>query len=548
MYRAAIYILICLQLAASQIAAQVPTKRLPGSVNMPTASQIYPSLTGDGTYMVFYSNYTNTGDFQLMYSKKMRGGWDRGSVIDMYRYNLDHIGSHCLSYDGRYLFFSSMRSKGIGGFDIWYSERRGDGWSAPENVGKPVNTTGHEGHPSLSPDGKTLYFIRCERMDAQDKEACAIWTSVKKPNGRWSEPRPLPAPVNLAHETSPRILMDNETLVFASERAGGAGRQDLYITRRTDDRWSQPLAMEFLNTAANNEYIGIPAGGNVVYYTDIYKNRHHLYKAILPVEYRPKKIWLITGKVAVDGATPDSDVRIQAYEAGEATLFASAEMQQPEGTFFMALTEGSVYDFSVFPTQSGYTYHASLVDVSAPDRSNWVRPFFKLEKIGAQANIREVFTFEPGSADPGPFSQTAFKRLAGFIKMNPGYFVDVVVVTDSTTNAVSAPVDIVVSTEVAADEVPTSDDEWIDDSAWFGSDDDTGNGSTGDGSHAVVRKSLAVYDPTLALDRAMSIVNELQLYGCDISWISPGTDFASAPFDTPVADSLGYIVEIRLSK
>ena len=91
--------------AACAVFAQTPKKRVPGPVNMPTTSQIYPSLTGDGAYMVFYSNYTNTGSFELMYSNKKGGAWERGELVDFYRSNLDHIGSHCLSYDGQFMYF-----------------------------------------------------------------------------------------------------------------------------------------------------------------------------------------------------------------------------------------------------------------------------------------------------------------------------------------------------------------------------------------------------------------------------------------------------------
>ena len=48
-----------------------------------------------------------------------------------------------------------------------------------KNLGKPVNSTGNEANPSLSPDGKTLYFTRCESMDGMNKSGCTIYVSRK---------------------------------------------------------------------------------------------------------------------------------------------------------------------------------------------------------------------------------------------------------------------------------------------------------------------------------------------------------------------------------
>jgi hypothetical protein len=66
----------------------------------------------------------------------------------------------CLSSDGLALFFCSNRSGGMGSYDIWLTTRpsQAAAWSPPVNLGPPINTSGMEGMPCLSPDWKTLYF------------------------------------------------------------------------------------------------------------------------------------------------------------------------------------------------------------------------------------------------------------------------------------------------------------------------------------------------------------------------------------------------------
>ena len=64
-----------------------------------------------------------------------------------------------ISCDGQLLFFASNRKGGLGGTDIWVSERQEDGsWGDPKNLGRPINTEKDEEAPFITNDGKVLYF------------------------------------------------------------------------------------------------------------------------------------------------------------------------------------------------------------------------------------------------------------------------------------------------------------------------------------------------------------------------------------------------------
>ncbi len=80
-----------------------------------------------------------------------------------------------LSPDGTILFFGSDdRYDGYGGGDIYYSVKKGDGWSIPKNLGPVVNSSQSEGSPSFSPDGKYFYFSS-NRGDTKDTNGERIW-------------------------------------------------------------------------------------------------------------------------------------------------------------------------------------------------------------------------------------------------------------------------------------------------------------------------------------------------------------------------------------
>jgi len=413
--------------------AQTPRKRLPTGINIPTTSQVYPSVTADGMYMVFMSNYTNSGFFELMYSNKIGAdNWERGEPLHaINKTDLDHLGSFTVSYDGQYLFFSSQRAKGIGRFDIWYCERRGNGWSAPINMGKPVNSPGHEGNPSLSPDGRTLYFMRCESMDRTSKDNCTIYMAQKESSTRWGTPVPLPSSINTGNETTPRIMIDNQTLLFASDRPGGKGGMDLYQTRMESGRWSKPVALDFINSEKNDEFVSVPASGDVLYYHDKYNEHFQLFKALIPEALRPNPVVLMTGTVRFANAPP-MDALVQAIDVQSNETVASTRINSGDGSFFMALPAGSRYDFSVFPMQPGFAYHAEIIDLDSLDKSAWEKPAYTINRLQrGDGFVLEALHFDAESHGFTPESSVGLRRLLQFMKQNSGHHFEVVAYIDT---------------------------------------------------------------------------------------------------------------------
>ena len=235
------YFLLILCLVFHFSWSQAPKKRLPRTINIPSSSHKSPTLSGDEKLMIYMSDYSVSGGFELMYSKQVRPDqWTKPEPVKkIFKSNLDYLKSYFLSTDGNSFYFTSRRAPGIGGFDIWYSLRSGDTWETPQNMGKPINSFGNEGSPSLSADGKTLYFMRCEKMDHRNADNCTLWVSEKKGN-RWQEPQELPPPVNTGNEFNPQILADHQTLIFSSDRPEGKGGMDFYLTRYENGEWTEP--------------------------------------------------------------------------------------------------------------------------------------------------------------------------------------------------------------------------------------------------------------------------------------------------------------------
>jgi hypothetical protein len=127
-----------------------------------------------------------------------------------------------LTLDGT-MYFSSNRAGSLGQNDIYRARRRDGGWTAPENLGAPVNTSGREYDPFIAPDESYLIFTS-ERPGGFG--GADLYLSVRKPDGSWGEPRNLGPAINTAEsEYTPMLSPDGKYLFFTR---GRLGYDDLY--------------------------------------------------------------------------------------------------------------------------------------------------------------------------------------------------------------------------------------------------------------------------------------------------------------------------------
>lgn len=189
--------------------------------------------------------------------------------------NFDYYQNHAyLSKDSKTLFFTSEGSGGLGGIDIYKTEKNADGsWGKPENLGAPVNTEYDEDAPFLSDDGQTLYFASRGHPGYGNFD---IYKSAFT-NGKWAQPENLGQPINSsAHDIF--MVQDGEGHIgyFSSSRKGGKGDMDIYkINYLKNFDKECPVAGEkkvFISSSLTGEnkyaFIGKFVGGeNVLSYT-----------------------------------------------------------------------------------------------------------------------------------------------------------------------------------------------------------------------------------------------------------------------------------------
>lgn len=128
-------------------------------------------------------------------------------------------------------------------------------WSEPVNLGPVVNSSFLETDPFISKDGLSLFFPSGQGRGGLGRRD--LWVSRRASTGDpWGPPEHLGPTVNSAgQENAPTLSLDEHRLFFASTRAGGAGGEDLYVSRRHDKRddfgWEPPVPVSGVNTSAD---------------------------------------------------------------------------------------------------------------------------------------------------------------------------------------------------------------------------------------------------------------------------------------------------------
>jgi len=200
----------------------------------------------------------------------------------------------CISADGLSLYFTSIRPGGFGSGDLWLSTRItiDDPWGEPVNLGSTVNTAHIDSDPSLSTDGLSL-FLRSNRAGGSGNED--IWVTTRATtDDDWGEPVNLGPTVNSSYaEADPSISTDGLSLYFSDYyqgpfRPGGFGGGDLWITMRptADATWGEPVNLgPPVNTAHADGMPSISSDGLVLFFT-----------SSRPSGYGGGDIWITTRK------------------------------------------------------------------------------------------------------------------------------------------------------------------------------------------------------------------------------------------------------------
>jgi Tol biopolymer transport system component len=224
---------------------------LPGIVST-DAIEDGVTFSPDGRELIFSRRSGNWGEAvqppTLYVTRLVAGRWSDPTALPFSGEHAD--GDPSLSPDGRRLFFTSNRPTPGGARDdndIWLVEREGAGWGTPRHLGDAVNSTAEEYSPVVTADG-TLYFASARPGGPGQGD---LYRSEPR-GGGWGPPEPLGPQVNSpTGEWNLYVAPDERFMLFeASGRpTNRSPAGDLYVSYRRNGGWTQAQPLAAINTA-----------------------------------------------------------------------------------------------------------------------------------------------------------------------------------------------------------------------------------------------------------------------------------------------------------
>lgn len=414
-------VIVCLILISQLAFSQAKIRRLPNSINNPGINVFAPFISLDGSSILFTSDYADDDGTLVYYSQRESGDWRQPVELPKHlNTQLNFLKGYSLSPDGKTLYVTSAKSGGVGNFDIWASELTSSGWSPIKNLFLPINTKGNEGCATFTPDGNTIFFMRCDKMDMQKADQCKLFMAQKKPGTQqWNEPIELPANVNTGNSQTPRIAADGETLIFSSNKISpNKGGMDLYVTKYKNGTWSDPLPIDEMNTEKDDQYVSLQANGRYVLKEAPGKYKSEIVEYLLPDHLRPRGVMKVEG-VVKDASNKPTPAYLSVFDLYNNKRILSARPQS-DGSFFFYLLEGNAYELSIDHEQGTYTYFSKQYDLMHDDvlRNDRLQVTLKPMAPGDELTL-EGLRFIPHTLELDNNAESELRRLTRLMKNTP---------------------------------------------------------------------------------------------------------------------------------
>ncbi len=256
--------------------------------------EYFPYMTPDGKLLAF--TRLDGREENLYIAQKIDSGFAQATSFGTIVNTNENEGAETMNADGTLLFFTACnRMDGYGSCDIYFSQKINNKWTEPLGIGKPVNSGDWEAQPSFSSDGSALYFTSNRKGGFGGKD---IWVSYLDAQLKWSIPQNLGPNINTPFDDQcPFIHADNKTLYFTSNGWPGMGNGDIFIARKTDSNWTKSVNIGYpINTENDDNGMTVSYDGKTAFLSSSRSGGFgglDIYSFELPKSAQPNKITYI---------------------------------------------------------------------------------------------------------------------------------------------------------------------------------------------------------------------------------------------------------------
>lgn len=419
--------------------------------------EYFPTITVDGKTILFTRRITDkaarAGMQEDFYVSQLGndGNWGEAVSMPLNINTENNEGAPSISADGRSLVFVACSDEtgyyygpnrlGKGSCDLFYTKRLGSRWLDPINLPGKVNTFTWESQPSLSADGKTLYFIRrvSKRGEPQNSD---IFVSYLQSDGTWSIAKPLSSKINTPYmEESVYIHPDGKTLYFASRGHSGMGGSDLFMSKLdANGEWGNPTNLGYpINTKFDENSLLVGPTGDIAYFAS---NRDggfgglDIYYFELPENLRPTKTIYFEG-IVFDATTKsplEGMFELIDLKTGEQVVVSRAD--KVTGQFMVSLPLNRDYALNV--NYPGYLFFSQNFNMTVDEHQEAFKMDVPMVRVDVQmpVSLKNVF-FDLSKATLRKESHIELNKLVDFLNNNSRLKIEIGGHTDTRGDAES---------------------------------------------------------------------------------------------------------------
>lgn len=346
-------------------------------------------------------------------------------------------GGPSVTADNTELYFTVCQDlKGYKNCDIFYSERDAYGyWTTPKSLGDHINRRDSwESQASVSANGDALYFTsnRTGGIGGLD-----IYRCLREEDGSWQAPKNLGKTINTQkNEKTPFIHSDSKTLYLSSDGLPGLGGFDIFFSKATgDSSWAVPSNIGYpINTSDDDLGLFVSLDGKTGYFaSNKYKQASgwDIYQFELPESAKPNKVTLITGNLANENNEPveEASLEIKNLKTKEVT---KVKVDRETGNYARVVETRPQEDLIVTVKKKDAAFTSKYLSSNDINENGVAKASLTVEKleVGKEYKLNDI-NFATNSFQLDDVSRSVIDEFIEYLKDNPQLKADIQGHTDN---------------------------------------------------------------------------------------------------------------------
>jgi len=463
------YFLLCLCVAQAQPSGDTATTLIAQKENIITAATIVkienvgpninsdlaelrPTISADGNLLFFicenhpyntkYNSIRNSQDIWYAERDTTTGKWGEAMHMDYPLNTYAYNAVFWISPDNNRILIRNAFVDGDyagNGVSMSYKKKNG-AWSKPEMLrikNYSAYDRGHQNGASMAQDGQTLLLYMSAERGSYNND---IYVCFLQPDGTWTEPKSVGKKINLPKydEMTPYLASDGETLYFSSNRPGGLGDNDIWMSRRLDatwTKWSDPVNLGGpINTEDWDAFFTLDAGGEYAYMSSSLNGfgESDIVRVKLLEREKPAPVVLVSGNVYNKKTGQPLSASLLYETLPDGAIAGNGVSAPADGAFKMVLPYDKNY--SIRATAEHFFAISENLNLDSLIKTGYKEIhkdlFLVPIEVGQVVRLNNVF-FDFDKWDLRPESFLELNRVVKLLNENPGIVIEMSAHTDS---------------------------------------------------------------------------------------------------------------------